>query len=871
MGVDDEVDFVEGEMEVDEAAAEGGQQEEEEEEIPELTEEDIIDRLNVEDLLEEGMEGVGEFFVNSSNFVRMGLVPADEPESEPLAFKYFTKQEAMQEVQRVGFNSDWHEHSDVLKKWSLEHLLLIRDPNRIYGQNYAWPHTPKAFQMLKQRIDELKQKVVDDYYAQMKGGRAGEGEEEAEGAEAVDEDAHIVVKDEPIAPQPWQSDTAEETAREVALLHLPGEEGVDGGKVSRRRYKVVISRKRQHFGAQMRFNDSAENIHSCRPQKDPNYALHRKELHLGIQAVPTYCQQNTQTPWFRPVNSSSQYNSDDFLNQDLYSEKELERLNEFLSRVAWGVEEALQQNETFDIYQDEFANLGDDDLGVGARSSASIREVRNFHDLTYSKSKLLASIDWLPGSTTIVAVSCIENMTFDEQAELSGKGNTAVVLVWSFHDFIIPQAVLVSLSDVSVIRFNPQTPNLLIGGCNSGQLVMWRIDSSLIGGAGGQNVSRQNTIEDDRSGGIPHVHQLIASSIDESHKKTVTGIQWVPEGIEFEKRGRMSYKKESVGLKYVISIAGDGQLLIWDLNQALQNYSEPDFVWRPIFHVQLQRQDSGTEMGCCDLLLPHCDPADFSCYFISATEEGELIYGDWGAKGEEDRKPEYVKKLLKASKSFRPTVALERSPFFPSVMLTVTDWAFYLWREGTSHPIFTSQSSPSHFATGVWSTSRPGVLYLGRMDGILEIWDFCDQSHKPSLTHTVTSVAITSLAFQKTSKKPDALAQLAVGDENGNLHILALPKNLTKQAGNEMRTMSDFFAREDSRVEYCQAKLTDLRQMAEELEKKKQMDGELMEITEIRDDEDKLLERAEAEYRALEKQFKEALGLSDEPPNGGTQ
>lgn len=49
-----------------------------------------------------------------------------------------------------------------------------------------------------------------------------------------------------------------------------------------------------------------------------------------------------------------------------------------------------------------------------------LREIKNFADPTYSKSKLLTCIDWLPRRNDIVAVSAVRNMSFDERIGQSG-------------------------------------------------------------------------------------------------------------------------------------------------------------------------------------------------------------------------------------------------------------------------------------------------------------------------------------------------------------------------------------------------------------------------------------------------------------------
>lgn len=83
---------------------------------------------------------------------------------------------------------------------------------------------------------------------------------------------------------------------------------------------------------------------------------------------------------------------------------------------------------------------------------------------------------------------------------------------------------------------------------------------------------------------------------------------------------------------------------------------------------------------------------------ICTTEEGEILLADWrarvgtttnreeegaagGAGGNEDGgdvAPEFVKWV--SSDHTRPCVALDKSPFFPGVLLSVGDWSFQIWK-----------------------------------------------------------------------------------------------------------------------------------------------------------------------------------------------
>jgi dynein intermediate chain 3, axonemal len=82
---------------------------------------------------------------------------------------------------------------------------------------------------------------------------------------------------------------------------------------------------------------------------------------------------------------------------------------------------------------------------------------------------------------------------------------------------------------------------------------------------------------------------------------------------------------------------------------------------------------------------------------------------------------------------------LERSPFFEDLLMTVHDFNFCIWKtnlDNFEEPIFRSANTinQAHNTYGAFSPSRPGVIFISKTDGNIDIWDFLDQSNKPSLS-----------------------------------------------------------------------------------------------------------------------------------------
>ena len=120
-----------------------------------------------------------------------------------------------------------------------------------------------------------------------------------------------------------------------------------------------------------------------------------------------------------------------------------------------------------------------------------------------------------------------------------------------------------------------------------------------------------------------------------------------------------------------------------------------------------------------------------------------------GAGEEASKFAEYVKRTYDSDRNYRPVLALERSPFFDDLLLTVHDFHFCIWKISSDfdHPIFRSANTfGSHNTCGAFSPTRAGVIFITKTDGI-DVWDFIDQSNKPSLTLGTASV-ITYFKFQ---------------------------------------------------------------------------------------------------------------------------
>src|SRR5438105_7729066 len=87
----------------------------------------------------------------------------------------------------------------------------------------------------------------------------------------------------------------------------------------------------------------------------------------------------------------------------------------------------------------------------------------------------------------LVAMSMIENLSFDDRCAITGKSFDSHVLIMNFSDahIITLNYVLETPIEISTIEFHPENPNVIIGGTISGQLVIWDLsclESRITGG-----------------------------------------------------------------------------------------------------------------------------------------------------------------------------------------------------------------------------------------------------------------------------------------------------------------------------------------------------------------------------------------------------
>jgi WD40 repeat protein len=651
--------------------------------------------------------------------------------------------------------------------------------------------------------NELDENQPDDDDNVGEGAGEGDDPNEAEG-----EGEEVVFVEKEFVAQPYESKFKDATLQEVTESNIIN---------TRKPLKVRISKKRSEFhseGYNLTDRDAGDGGIDAR-KKITALIQNKMVLDIGLQAAKPIKTFSSQTYHNRSVNFNVEYNPNDFMKENSGAENQSEeiinKLQGFFEKVAPRIEEALQSNELINVFQDDFEMLGDKEKNTSTKIANQASEPLPFSDIDHGKNKSVSCIAFHPTMPHRVALSFLENISFDERAEISGKSYDSSVLVLNFADnHIMLSYVLHTTIEVNTIEFHPDHPNILFGGCLSGQIIAWDFqDESLkviseddnLAGAdeeGEKKKEGEDEVQDKSTQSVTEMKSACISMVAYSHKTHVNDIKFVPRSVKVDK------KRPSEGeITHFVSCAEDGNIMIWDSRVVFKEnrkVNAEEMHWKPYLSIPLYKLDGTGEQGLSKILFNHHSSLP---HFWAGSDEGDLIFVDWSkrptGKEEDQAKKSDFMLARECQRNYRRVLALEQSPFFEDLIMTVHDFNFCIWNvslEDYQDPIFTSSYTFGSYNTcGVFSPTRAGVIFISKTNGI-DVWDFLDQSHKASMSLGSVSSVITFITFQQ-YKHNDGSQYLAFGEQNdGTVFLYNVPPNLRTPQGEEKTMMDDFWKRE---------------------------------------------------------------------------
>ncbi|XP_054723577.1 dynein axonemal intermediate chain 3-like [Uloborus diversus] len=376
--------------------------------------------------------------------------------------------------------------------------------------------------------------------------------------------------------------------------------------------------------------------------------------------------------------------------------------------------------------------------------------------------------------------------------------------------------LLKHFDDVIVHKFNPTTPNLVVGGSLSGHLVLWQVNSDCLSQAA-QCIGNGESLHSNDDSKPPEIYCSAVSKLEHIHFHGVSDIKWIPAHFEVLPKGDI-YSKTSDVSHQIISCGLDGTLKFWDVQYSLQSkpgsslpkdYHHLNETWEPFHSLPMQTFKLPLSITCFDLQeITPCSTAHrtlqlekvsesnesstkISTKFYAGCDNGEVFCGDF--KLQKDEKGKFIKPEIKmySSPHSSPVTAIATSPFLPNVFLSTGSQFVAIWEYNIKTRPILVRKIPQYISCAEWLCLRPAVFILGLEDGSIEVWDLLQSLYEPILVQFVSASAIRSLSSSHFKGSPTEELILAVGDSQGTIYSLALPDNLTVFAPNELNRMEE--------------------------------------------------------------------------------
>ena len=170
---------------------------------------------------------------------------------------------------------------------------------------------------------------------------------------------------------------------------------------------------------------------------------------------------------------------------ELTAIEDSELFHSFLSTTSSVVERALSRADGFDPTVSYGSGSGDEDAKNREASEATVISVRDYYDERLCAGRAITDLAWSPHYKELFLtamgardLSHPNNHGSNSSSNyLDGRINDAdsdgMVLVWSLNRHKTPEFKFTCQSPVTTAKFDPFSPNLIVGATFSGQVVLW--------------------------------------------------------------------------------------------------------------------------------------------------------------------------------------------------------------------------------------------------------------------------------------------------------------------------------------------------------------------------------------------------------------
>jgi len=298
------------------------------------------------------------------------------------------------------------------------------------------------------------------------------------------------------------------------------------------------------------------------------------------------------------------------------------------------------------------------------------------------------------------------------QEDVLSPNPDGLVLVWSLHMTQRPEYFFTHQSAVLSAQFHPSNPKLIIGGTQSGQIIMW----------------------DTREKSTP----VNRSSLSRGHTHPIFALSIVP----------------SVNMMHnIVSVSSDGQLCVWS----------DDNLHEPTTEIFLRHGKEEKKEECTT-----------NSFDFPGREYGSVVLGsDEGNlyKAKLHDKPGVYEDINRAHDApitqvmFHPINKVSPSNTSELYLTSSYDWTVKLWSHKTNRPLYTFESAKDYVYDVQWSPVHPALFASGDGTGKIDLWNINHDTEVP--LHTVNINQTSDAKAQGDEKGYGAAVSRLRWDEDG--------------------------------------------------------------------------------------------------------
>ena len=267
-------------------------------------------------------------------------------------------------------------------------------------------------------------------------------------------------------------------------------------------FKVIITRPKREFESPYTFNDKVPGEEGTVAtfeikSRPPNeYQTNEKPyIEIGLQTSNEEMEKSYQVPKMRTKNSFTQVEDDmsdirekfeSRANAYLTSSSKIIDIENFLNKTRSLMEQALQSNETIDIFQNDFELDRTTQVKADDDKKEKKNELRTFRanvagQKNKNQKKSVNYIRLVKPDEVYIAHSLLRNMSFDERTKVVGIPFPAQIFFWNFHNREInsPVFILDMPMEITAFEFCPTNLDKLVCALYSGQIIIFDIKDLL--------------------------------------------------------------------------------------------------------------------------------------------------------------------------------------------------------------------------------------------------------------------------------------------------------------------------------------------------------------------------------------------------------